>query len=566
MWHKRHRSQDPNAPAGKRLRDNIADLYSSGEIAGDRAQSLFDDAGEFANELGSAEMQDMRSSGTSKNQNRDLRRRLLRRSNWPPMYVQEVRSWSVKQKEVVRQKLAILLPHEIIAALAQVGDPEVLCQEQGLDTWNLKKHQEISEKLQQPFVSLSLWGDGVPFSWDRKRSADIWTLSLPGLEDKAHRDIRIPLTSMPHEMVLKETQDDVFEILSWSFKALALGRFPDSRADGQPWTSEDVWRKKQSGVGLMLGALLEVKGDWKQLRHCFAIPSWMRSEEKPICWRCLASKASLKEESGPHSSWLRPENRVEHFQGLARIMDEGETLSPAFSIPWFSLSSLRLDWLHVADQGITPVFMGGLLHLIMTDANYGPNEEARVAWIWERMQQHYEQEGTKDRLFNLTKTMVKPKKGSIELAGSGAQIRCLVPFCLQLVNSWELPLSEEQTLARTAMRHLHRCYSFLSAEAHLENRPDSLLDNALALHTTLRSLHGIHAARWQLRPKLHLFMELCAEGGPPSSSWNYREESFGGSVGRQSHHRGGLGTLLSMSRAMLTKFCSKEGLPRLMPS
>ena len=32
----------------------------------------------------------------------------------------------------------------------------------------------------------------------------------------------------------------------------------------------------------------------------------------------------------------------------------------------------------------------------------------------------------------------------------------------------------------------------------------------------------------KIRPKVHMFLELSAEPGPPSSSWNYREESFGG--------------------------------------
>ena len=141
------------------------------------------------------------------------------------------------------------------------------------------------------------------------------------------------------------------------------------------------------------------------------------------------------------------------------------------------MSSFRVDWLHAADQGVAPVFMGGLFHLIITDAYYGQNEEARVAWLWRQIQGFYDREGTADRLFSLTKTMIKPKKGAIELAGSGSQIRALVPFCLQLVNSMEPPLSPECWMARAAMRHLANCYSFLSSD--VEPRVDTLLDNAL---------------------------------------------------------------------------------------
>ena len=268
-------------------------------------------------------------------------------------------------------------------------------------------------------------------------------------------------------------------------------------------------------------------------------------------------------ESGIESSWMREENRLSDHAGLEHILEQGGELSPAFAIPWLTLSSLRLDWLHIADQGITPVFMGGLFDLILSKRQYGANEDERVAWIWGQIQEFYTREGTTDRLLNLTRSMIKPKKASIELSGSGAQIRCLVPFCLQLVNSWEPPLDAEAYQARAAMRHLSNCYSYLSTAR--EEGDMSLLDSAVAYHSILRGLNSINQKRWQLRPKLHLFMELCREPGPPSSSWNYREESYGGSVSRQSHHRGGVSSLLSMSRSCLAKFCSKEALPRLLP-
>ena len=71
MWHKKHRDHDPDAPPGKRLRENLTDLYSSGEVPGERAQSLLDDAGDFARSMGSDELQDLRgkrTAGSSKKQ------------------------------------------------------------------------------------------------------------------------------------------------------------------------------------------------------------------------------------------------------------------------------------------------------------------------------------------------------------------------------------------------------------------------------------------------------------------------------------------------------------------
>ena len=88
---------------------------------------------------------------------------------------------------------------------------------------------------------------------------------------------------------------------------------------------------------------------------------------------------SLWLESGVTSTWMQPQNRVGDQEGLVRILQEGGEISPAFAIPWFSLSSLRLDWLHVADQGVTPVFLGGLFHHFLSSRENGPNEDARCA-------------------------------------------------------------------------------------------------------------------------------------------------------------------------------------------
>ena len=60
MFHKRHREQDPEALAAKRLRDNLIDLYGSGTVTGERAQSLLEDAGAFAQEVGHDDFQDLR--------------------------------------------------------------------------------------------------------------------------------------------------------------------------------------------------------------------------------------------------------------------------------------------------------------------------------------------------------------------------------------------------------------------------------------------------------------------------------------------------------------------------
>ena len=249
---------------------------------------------------------------------------------------------------------------------------EVLTQAVGLDAANMEREGRIAQHIPGRFVSLSLWGDGVPYSWDRKRSVDIWTLAFPGLALKQHRGLRIPITAMPHEFVTRETQDDIMSIWAWSFQALAIGKYPEHRRDALGWLPADVWRQKKAGSPLPYGALIELKGDWKQLHSCFAVLYWKSAPHKPFCWRCNATKNLLLDATQLGTACLEAGSRLTHFEALQRIVEQGGDLSLVWGVPWLSMDALRLDWLHVADQGTTPVFLGWLFHVVICDKHIGP--------------------------------------------------------------------------------------------------------------------------------------------------------------------------------------------------
>ena len=167
MWQKRQRAQDPEAPAAKRLKDNIIDLYGTGDVSAERAQDLLEDAGAFGEEVGRDDFQNVRrrnAPGSARNIARDLRKRLLKKSLWPLVYIFEATMWNVKTKQQTLQKMAMLLPHEVLDCMSEVGTMEVLTDSSGLDGPSLARHNSIAEALQGPLVSVSLRGDGVPFS------------------------------------------------------------------------------------------------------------------------------------------------------------------------------------------------------------------------------------------------------------------------------------------------------------------------------------------------------------------------------------------------------------------
>ena len=80
-------------PPGKRFKHNVQDLFASNMVSGARAQELLQDA-----EAAGAELPWSLTKGSkhTKNATRDLGRRLLKKSLWPPPYQAKVRTWGYK--------------------------------------------------------------------------------------------------------------------------------------------------------------------------------------------------------------------------------------------------------------------------------------------------------------------------------------------------------------------------------------------------------------------------------------------------------------------------------------
>ena len=85
MFSKNALSERDSEQPKKRLRSNLSDLYLSGTISGLRAATLFTDAS-VAGAANTADLADRE----SKNGQRDLRRKLLKNSKWPPLQEDEV--------------------------------------------------------------------------------------------------------------------------------------------------------------------------------------------------------------------------------------------------------------------------------------------------------------------------------------------------------------------------------------------------------------------------------------------------------------------------------------------
>ena len=261
---------------------------------------------------------------------------------------------------------------------------------------------------------------------------------------------------------------------------------------------------------------------------------------------------------GSGANWRR--DRLTHWQVLQRILESGRPLCPLLEVPWCNVDIFRIDWLHCADQGVTADYLGNLF-IMISGACVGNNKAERTADLWQRIRAKYAANGVSDRLQNLIPTMLQSDKKAPKLRCSAAQCRALVPIAHAL--SQEL-LSDapREAAAKTGMMHLHRCYEALSGDSIFAS--DVLREQSLRFALQYVALEQTAEGKaWRIKPKLHLFLEICCEGSKPALFWNYRDEDFGGSVAHLSRRRGGLLSARAFSRNLLERFKVKEPMIRM---
>ena len=164
MFSKRPLPNTDNLPADKKLRANLVDLFASNIVSGQRAQSLFSDAAD----AGCANVADLKKAGKGGNSNRDLRRKLLKRSAWPSLYYAKVRLYSPKLQKVVRSWLPLMLPHEALASLCVINDIATMTSTAAAAECTKSRLRDLSNQFGiERLLGFGLWGDGVPTNWGR---------------------------------------------------------------------------------------------------------------------------------------------------------------------------------------------------------------------------------------------------------------------------------------------------------------------------------------------------------------------------------------------------------------
>ena len=555
MFHKRSMGANyDEAPPDKKLRLNLASLYGTNDVSGQRAAVLFRDA----HNAGADHFRDLRDILPDGNASRNVSTRLLRRGKqkWPSLYYAPIRVFDRKKQAIVRSLVPFLLPHEIIHQMLLTNTVADITSQTGLSVDTRSFMQRCSAHFSSSFVGLGLWADGVPCNWDRSQSLEVITMYLPGLSGQ-NAAIRFPVVVLQKRFVAKEvTYEDIFKVLVWSFESLAVGIMPSSRHDNRSWRKGvDARRSKLAGKPILLkGILAEIRGDWAMYSSIFRLGNWKANAN--CCWKCNVNNKGMKDFS-LQASWRT--NRVSHMDFLTRLHQKGLSASCLFDAPLFDISIFKIDWLHCMDLGCAADWIGNVFNYIL-DKFPGSSASAKCSALFLKILAYYARHPELPGKYeNLVVTMFRQKKKNFKLRGKASEVRGLVGFAQEIVSEMLSCNDPIEAAIIEGCRLLQECYSCLNHSTQYEHLP-SAGRKFMLLFKSLEDTTGL----FRVKPKGHLLLELLEfSRDRPSDTWTYRDEEFGGTLAGYSRLRGGHITTLSVGRKVLKAFFIHNRMPRL---
>jgi hypothetical protein len=225
---------------------------------------------------------------------------------------------------------------------------------------------------------------------------------------------------------------------------------------------------------------------------------------------------------------------------LARQIRKGCVINPIFAVFGIALLIFRIDWLHAVDLGVGADFLGNLLWMI-AEKMPAPNQESRCILLWKEITHYYDTYSVKDRMKKFSINSIRPS------ASTPPKLHCSASCCRALIYFGHLAaqrfLSDDvptELAAKTAAYHLNVCYSTLKTlKVSSALKSDALFRSSQAFILQYAGLMSVSdGIAWRIKPKAHMFLELCAEDSQPNLFWTYRDEDYGGTVAKTCKMRG----------------------------
>ena len=546
------------APPTKRFRTSMLDKFLSSKLSGKETRELLEDA----HAAGAKHIGDLakvgRSGARPGNICRDLLRKACRphRKFWPPFYWAPVTLYDSKKQEEISVNIPFLLPHLVLHYWIKER-PALLPRLRPTSDLQLQALRDTARMMKcapEDIVVFGLHGDGVPFNRQRTQTLEVLSMNWPAFVESGKKT-RVPITGLPRHWVAQDkTWDELLSIIAWSFRMLALGTHPTRRHDGKAFKERHIMSKLAGQKMISRGALLEIRADWAFFKESLRLPSWQGNW---CCWLCTAGGADLRS-VGMAAAWRSA--RLSHQQCADRITARGLKLSPIFSIPGVTVHSCLPDWLHTADLGISSDALGSTMWVVLEKKMPGASRNDRLKNLWAHMRAYYAEHQPSSRLDALTVTMIKQDKKYPKLRCKAGEARDLIPWLKALAEEFFDVADPYEGAIIALSRELSSCYSCLYAFD-----PEKLKQSARRFAALYVQLERYHPDDWRVKPKLHLFLELCEFVAPlrgsPTLFWTYRDEDAGGECAHMANRRGGPHTAKAVASSLLSRFIARNRAP-----
>ena len=531
-------------------------------VLGNRASAL-DLHKDFraAEDAKGAGAEDLISTKPSNHSNRDLLNKILRDKEWPGLYWAQIPMRDKKTGEKCVKWMPFLLPHEWVSQY---------CKQHGAFSDLLEFDDEelharllkLAKQLNAPaLVALGLHGDGVPIGGNMSPdSLDVFNLTM--ITSSRHSGLRVPFvcTQLKHTLH-QETFDAIVEVLCWSLQCLAAGEKPTARHDGSPWLPSDKRRAVRPEQGTSLGVqavLAEIRADWVFLQKLLKFPAWNTLDG--LCWRCKCTHKCMRTLDTASASWRF--QRLLPGEFLQWCRRQGRPISKLFTLPGVEPEIVFPDWMHSGDMGVAQdvaahIFVDSL------ETFAGRTKEAQCRQLWLMLRQWYEdtQVPHDHRMQQLQVTDFQRKNQPNKLRGKAAHARALVPFLPYLCRK-QMPDTDRGRAATATAEALACCYHYLPQAPcqELASASRKFANQYCALQALVELETG--KQDWHVKPKLHLFQELCEYcGRNPRDFWCYADETFGNSCADFAVRRGGRGHPGHNTEVILQRWCCSTPFP-----
>ena len=327
-----------------------------------------------------------------------------------------------------------------------------------------------------------------------------------------------------------------------------MNEWPEMDYDGNPWPTNH-WRSRKRGPLTSFRLVVaEITADWKALKELLQLP---QHYGKLLCCHRCGAERNLGPLGFVHilASALhrRPEHRRTHEQYMRAVAASRPSIC---GLPWFHLSMVLADFMHVVCLGIAQLLNGNVLFHLCLEGRFGYTTIARadvrrglqLRAAWLEFKAWCDTAGVlhSQHMFTRASLSMKSDQDSPLLKAKASNTMKIVLW-LESIHPLSDPDDNPALYTRgVAVRAMARIWRkckcgqrfFTKSQARLFHRD---VRRFLLAYRMLNITAGFEGKRtWGMRPKFHQFDHIGYDAmrtlRNPGSHWAFSDESYVGVI------------------------------------